>query len=241
MQAAAEMKQIYLVYIVVFRGQKHDTSDERHAGLLFASLENGLYYYFHLVDGSDGYVLEVKKGFDPRDSRGALPSVRVGKTAPLTPDQLVDSMKSAPVKTKEDEFSDRHWVHEALTVMVDAGYITQQAYDLGFNMVLQTLLDGSADEVPDLDWCKGRQRRRDVSRRHGRCERPAARAQASAAAGLTTAWIRRLLESFTLLLGCAGIFGVDGVPRPQAAPFLSLRDILTSRGAAEQAWHTDGI
>lgn len=150
------MKQIYLVYIVVLRGQKRDTSDERHAGLLFAPLENGLYYYFHLADGTDGYVFEVKKGFDPRDSRGALPSVRVGKTAPLTPEQLLDAMKSAPVKTKEDEFSDRHWVHEALTVMVDAGYITQQAYDWGFENMLQTLLDGSADEVPDLDWWKGR-------------------------------------------------------------------------------------
>lgn len=44
------MKQIYLVYIVVLRGQKRDTSDERHAGLLFAPLENGLYYSDEIPD-----------------------------------------------------------------------------------------------------------------------------------------------------------------------------------------------
>ncbi|PHH87611.1 hypothetical protein CDD83_8623 [Cordyceps sp. RAO-2017] len=148
-----EVSQIYLVYIVVHRGQRRDTSDERHAGLLFAPLENGLYYYFHLADGADGcYVFEVKQGFDPRNTRTALPSVRVGKTAPLTPGRLVELMRSAPVKRKEEEFGDQHWVDGALSTMVQAGYITQQAYDRGFNKMLQTLIDGSADEVPDLDW-----------------------------------------------------------------------------------------
>ncbi|PFH56736.1 hypothetical protein XA68_16060 [Ophiocordyceps unilateralis] len=148
-----EMKQIYLVYIVVHRGQKRDTSDERHAGLLFAPVENGVCIYFHLAPGpDDGYLLELKKGFDPRNSRGALPSVRVGKTAPLTADKLVDAMQSVPIKRKEDEFGDQHWVDGALRLMADAGYITHQAYERGFNSLLQTLLDGSADEVPDLDW-----------------------------------------------------------------------------------------
>lgn len=148
-----DIKQIYLVYIVVHRGQTRDTSDERHAGLLFVPLENGAYYYFHLADGSDGaYVLEMKKGFDPRTSRSALPSVRVGKTQPTTAESLAEVMQSAPIKPKEEEFSDRHWIDGALNSLVDAGLINQQACERGFNTMLQTLIDGSADEVPDLDW-----------------------------------------------------------------------------------------
>ncbi|PHH67772.1 hypothetical protein CDD82_1146 [Ophiocordyceps australis] len=149
-----QLKQIYLVYIVVHRGQTCDTSDQRHAGLLFAPLENGYYYYFHLVsNGSDaGHVFEIKKGFDPRTSRTALPSVRVGKTAPMTADSLVKVIQAAPIKAKDDEFGDQHWVDGALSGMVAAGYLTQQAYDWGFNKMLQTLIDGSADEVPGLEW-----------------------------------------------------------------------------------------
>ncbi|POR32888.1 Uncharacterized protein TPAR_06895 [Tolypocladium paradoxum] len=147
-----ETEQIYLVYIVVLRGQKRDTSVERHAGLLFAPLENGLYYYFHLADGTDGYAFEMKKGVDLRNAKGALPSVMVGKTSPLTPPRLIKAMESVPVKSKDDEFNHQHWVYGALDAMVQAGYITQQACDWGFNKMLQTLLDGSADEIPDLDW-----------------------------------------------------------------------------------------
>ncbi|PHH69462.1 hypothetical protein CDD80_6730 [Ophiocordyceps camponoti-rufipedis] len=149
-----DMKQVYLVYIVVHRGQKRDTSDERHAGLLLFPVENGVCIYVHLAPGpdEDSYLLELKPNFDPRNSRGALPSVRVGKTAPLTAQTLVDAVKSVPIKRKVDEFGDQHWVDGALRVLADAGYITHQAYERGFNSLLQTLLDGSADEVPDLGW-----------------------------------------------------------------------------------------
>ncbi|RDA88936.1 hypothetical protein CP532_0641 [Ophiocordyceps camponoti-leonardi (nom. inval.)] len=150
------MKQIYLIYIIVHRGQKRDTSDERHAGILLAPVENGFCLYFHLAPSPDDvgcYVLEMKTGYDARNSRGALPSVRVGKTtAPVTADVLVDAVRSVPIKRKEDEFGDQHWVDGALRGLADAGFITHQAYERGFNGLLQTLLDGSADEVPDLDW-----------------------------------------------------------------------------------------
>ncbi|KAK4088346.1 hypothetical protein Purlil1_7225 [Purpureocillium lilacinum] len=145
-------KQIYLVYIIVLRGQKRDTSDERHAGILFAPLESGLYYYFHLADGTDGYAFEMKTGLDPRQTSRALPTVRVGRTLPLTEARLVELMRSAPVGSKDDEFTHQHWIYGALGVLAKAGFVSQQACDKGFNKMLSTLLDGSADEVPDLDW-----------------------------------------------------------------------------------------
>ena len=152
-------EQIYFVYIIVLRGQKRDTSDERHAGILFAPLESGLCLYFHLSGGGGGgggggYAFEMKTGLDPRQTRGALPAVRVGRTLPMAEERLVDMMRSAPVagKDDDDEFNDQHWVDGALAVLADAGYISRQACDKGFNKMLQTLLDGSADEVPDFAW-----------------------------------------------------------------------------------------
>ncbi|UNI24412.1 hypothetical protein JDV02_010159 [Purpureocillium takamizusanense] len=151
-------KQIYLVYIVVLRGQKRDTSDERHAGILFAPLESGLYYYFHLADGTDGGTdghafFEVKTGLDPRQTSRALPTVRVGRTLPLTEARLVELMRSAPLGSKDDdEFTHQHWIYGALGVLAKAGFVSQQACDKGFSKMLSTLLEGSADEVPDLDW-----------------------------------------------------------------------------------------
>ncbi|KYK59742.1 hypothetical protein DCS_00876 [Drechmeria coniospora] len=142
-----DLQQAYLVVILILRGAEHDTSVERHAGLMFSPLEFGLNCYFEMINGSHFLAHFAEMSDEPSDRAGRLSDVTVGITTPMTEAQLVQVVESAPTMPDDMEFTNLHWVEGALDAMVQAGYVDQQAKERGFNNMLEAILHRCEDEI----------------------------------------------------------------------------------------------
>ncbi|OAQ68344.1 hypothetical protein VFPPC_13664 [Pochonia chlamydosporia 170] len=139
--------QQFYVHIVVHRGSIHDTSNERRIGLWFVPCEQGSHYYVHVKGAFHSYQFEMRQDWDPTCTGSALPPVYIGKTDDISADELVRLLKDVPIENNNLEFNGQQWIWGALKLLASGNHLTRKQRDDGFNRMLETVLEGSSDEL----------------------------------------------------------------------------------------------
>ncbi|EFY88599.1 hypothetical protein J3459_011263 [Metarhizium acridum] len=142
-------QQEFQMHIVVHRGSIQDTSHQRRIGLWFVPCERGSQYYFHVKRAIHNYQFEIKRDWDPTCTGSALPLIYIGRTDKLSASELVKLLTDVPIENHNLEFNGQQWIWEALTFLVSKGHLTRRQLDDGFEQMLVTVLQGSADELPE--------------------------------------------------------------------------------------------
>ncbi|KHO00947.1 uncharacterized protein MAM_01725 [Metarhizium album ARSEF 1941] len=141
--------QQFYVHIVVHRGSIQDTSHQRRTGLWFVPCEEGSQYYVHVKGAIHNYKFEVKENWDPTCTGSALPLIHMDTTDNLSARELIKILRDVPIENHDLEFNGQQWIWGALTSMVSEGHLTKRQRDDGFNRMLETVLEGSSDELPE--------------------------------------------------------------------------------------------
>ncbi|KAK3186280.1 hypothetical protein K4F52_005044 [Lecanicillium sp. MT-2017a] len=135
-------KRKYTVYVVVFKGDPVDFIKYRHTGLWFVPEDGGTQHYFHVTGLTGQFQFESRKGFDPTKSRTFAKKVKVGKIKlSLTSSEIGNLLESVSVNNYDLEFNCQQWVQDALSILLDAGYINEEQYNNG--------LDGMTDAIAE--------------------------------------------------------------------------------------------
>jgi hypothetical protein len=95
------------------------------------------------------YELEIKENWDPSCTGSALPLVYVGRTTSISANELIRILKAVPIENHDVEFNGQQWIWGALKTLTSSGFLTKKQRDESFNQMLETVLEGSSDEVPE--------------------------------------------------------------------------------------------
>ncbi|KAG5991203.1 hypothetical protein E4U54_003925 [Claviceps lovelessii] len=142
-----DRQQNFLLHIVVHRGSFNDASHERRVGLWFIPCEQGPKYYFQVQGPFRQYKLEVKENWDPTCTGSVLPLAYTTKTGLICANTLTKLLRNVPVRNDDNEFNSQQWIWGALESLTHDGYLTKHQRDDGFSGMLDTILNGSSDEV----------------------------------------------------------------------------------------------
>ncbi|OAA44975.1 hypothetical protein NOR_03729 [Metarhizium rileyi] len=144
-----DKQQQFYVHIVVHRGSIQDSSHQRRIGLWFVPCEQGSQYYFHVKGAFHNYQLETKENWDPTCTGSALPLIYIGKTDKLSANELTKILGDVPIENHDLEFNGQQWIWGALNFLASNSHLTRRQRDEGFNQMLETVLEGSSDELPE--------------------------------------------------------------------------------------------
>ncbi|KAG6028522.1 hypothetical protein E4U41_000639 [Claviceps citrina] len=139
--------QTFWLHIVVHRGSFNDVSHERRIGLWFVPCGQGHKYYFQVQGRFRQWKLEVKKDWDPTCTGSVLPLAYTTETGPICANTLTQLLQRVPVRNDDNEFNSQQWIWDALESLTRDGYLTTHQRDDGFSRMLDTILNGSSDEV----------------------------------------------------------------------------------------------
>ncbi|KAG5941269.1 hypothetical protein E4U59_001840 [Claviceps monticola] len=142
-----DRRQEFFLHIVVHRGSFNDASHERRVGLWFLPCALGPKYYFQVQGPFRQYKLEIKEDWDPTCTGSVLPLAYTTKTSPICSDTLRKLLQDVPIRNDDNEFNSQQWIWDALESLTSSGYLTKQQRDDGFGQMLDTILNGSSDEV----------------------------------------------------------------------------------------------
>ena len=142
-------EQQFRVYTIVHRGSLHDANHERRIGIWFVPCEAGSQLYFHVKGDFSRFLFEVKRDWDPTGTASAMDPVYLGRTRRLTEARLHSLMKRVPIENHDLEFNGQQWIWGALDYLTSDGYLSREQRDTGFNNMLDQVLEGSSDELPN--------------------------------------------------------------------------------------------
>jgi hypothetical protein len=102
----------------------------------------------HITGPNMRYVPEMRDKYDPTTSAKFAKEVSVGTlTTTMTKFQLALLMYQTPVNNSSREYTCQTWIGDVLNVLVEAGYMTREAFDSATSAMAAVIVEAKDEPV----------------------------------------------------------------------------------------------
>lgn len=135
------------ISVAVFEGEPMDYQKYRHTSLFFEFANREPSFLAHVVGPPEEYEFQTRDGYDPSQSQSIAKVVEVGTSlVEVRRAQMVEILRTIPVKIWDLEFNCQMWVETALKRLSELRMLSEDAYAKGVDGMVDAIAEAADEE-----------------------------------------------------------------------------------------------
>ena len=135
------------ISVAVYEGEPIDYPSYRHTSLFFEFANREPSLLAEVVGPPEEYEFQTKDGDHPSQSQGIAKLVKVGVSlVEVRRAQMIEILRTIPVKNWDLEFNCQTWVETALKRLTELRMLSEDAYTKGVDRMVDAIAEAADEE-----------------------------------------------------------------------------------------------